>query len=370
MIWWNIYIVIIMAAAGFSLVLTPLFRKMAENTGYVDQPQAQEHKGHKAPTPLLGGPAMCLAWLLTITTGLLASRFLQGKPVDPLVVTNLTGLFSVSREMLFIGLGAVLATLLGLYDDRYNMSARTKLLGQIAIAAIAVTWGGARISLFMNIPILTWCLTVMWIVMIINAVNFFDNMDGLCVGTSSIAFFFFTIAAAIHGQNFVAALGAACAGASLGFWFYNHSPATIFMGDSGSHFLGYTLAVMGILVTFYNPVNTITRFSILIPLFILAIPIFDVVAVVLIRWTKRKPFYIGDHNHISHRFVRMGMDRKKAVLMVHLLAICVGLSVLPLLWGDERTTVVSLIQACTILILISLLQYTGRNNNHAPKEKD
>jgi UDP-GlcNAc:undecaprenyl-phosphate GlcNAc-1-phosphate transferase len=110
-----------------------------------------------------------------------------------------------------------------------------------------------------------------------------------------------------------------------------------------------------------------THLPILIPVFILAIPLFDTAAVVAIRLYKHKPIYIGDHNHISHRFVAMGMSRKRAVFLVHLLVVMIGLSVLPLLWGDERTAVVSLVQAGTILLLVSILQYSVSENNVSEK---
>jgi UDP-GlcNAc:undecaprenyl-phosphate GlcNAc-1-phosphate transferase len=256
----------------------------------------------------------------------------------------------------------LLIVLFGLYDDKWNMSARTKLLGQIAVAVIAVTWGGVKISMFLPHPV-SWIISVCWFVTIINAVNFFDNMDGLAVGVATIAFSLFSVAAALNNQYFVAVLGAVTAGSAAGFWFYNHHPAQIFMGDSGSHLLGYLLAVMGVVVTYYTPTKNTTIFSILIPLFILAIPLFDACAVVIIRLLNKKPIYIGDHNHISHRFVAMGMDRKNAVMLVHLLALAVGLSVMPILWGNEKTVIVCILQAATILILITFLQTLGKKKD-------
>ena len=357
--WWNIYLIIAFSAMGFSLIYTPLCKILALKSGFIDQPAEQEHKGHKAPTPLLGGLAMCLAMISTVIFGLLAAKSMHKDIISPAVVHSLPGVTSVSTRMIMIGVGAVCATLLGMYDDRFNMSAKAKFGGQFVVAAIAVTWGGATISAFIGSSVLTWCISVFWIILMINAINFFDNMDGLAVGIATIAFSFFTIAAALRGQYFVATFGAVATGTSLGFWFFNHSPASIFMGDSGSHLLGYMLAVMGCMITYYKTESD-TPFSILIPLFILALPIFDLIAVSVIRWKIGKPFYIGDHNHISHRFLKMGMSRKMAVLMVHLLALIIGMCVLPLLWGDERTTVLSLIQAVTILLLISLLQYSGR----------
>lgn len=360
MLWWHLYIIIVMMALALSLALTPLFQKIAEKLDFYDKPAAQAHKKHQDQTPLMGGVAIFLAWIFTILAGFIGAKYLGQSPsFARSVIINLPGIDFISWKLFFLCLGALLAVLLGLYDDRFNMRAVTKLAGQVAVAVIAVTWGGVKITLFFHDPVFSWFVSVFWILLIMNAINFFDNMDGLAVGTASIALCLFTIVAAVNQQYFVSALGAAAAGAAIGFWFYNHSPAAIFMGDSGSHFLGYILAVVSASVTYYSPDVSTTRFPILIPLFVLAIPLFDTAAVVFIRLRKRKPIYIGDHNHISHRFVRMGMSRKTAVFVVHLLELIVGLSVLPLLWGDERTTVVSLLQACTILFFVSVLQYSS-----------
>ena len=358
--WWNIYIIVLLTAAGCSLLYTPLCRILALKLGFYDKPAGQLHKGHKTATPLLGGLAICLSMVTTVVLGLLISRSLHHDIISSEVVENLQGVTSVSSRMFFIGLGGIMAMLLGLYDDKFNMSARAKFGGQFAVAAVAVTWGNVQATAFISNSILSWGLSVFWIVLIMNAINFFDNMDGLAVGVSAIAFSFFIIAAGMRGQYFVAVLGAVAAGAALGFWFFNHSPASIFMGDSGSHLLGYMLAVIGTLVTYYKEDGNGSMFSVLIPIFILALPLFDLFAVSIIRWKIGKPFYIGDHNHISHRFQKMGMSRKMAVLMVHLLTLIIGMGVLPLLWGDAGTIIVSLVQAGTILFMVSLLQYSGR----------
>jgi UDP-GlcNAc:undecaprenyl-phosphate GlcNAc-1-phosphate transferase len=368
--WWQIYLVVVMAAAGFSLALTPLFQKVAERTGFVDTPKAEAHKLHREPIPLLGGPAMFLAWAATIGLGCLTSEFAQLPRLDPSVKTIIPGIQAVSEKLVFICLGALLAVVLGLLDDKKALKAGTKLAGQIIIAAIAVTWGGVRIHAFFSNPCITWCLSVFWILLVINSINFFDNMDGLAAGTATIALSLFTVAAIAGKQYLVAALGAAGAGACLGFWFFNHSPASIFMGDSGSHFLGYLLAVVSAGVTYYNPEISTTRLTVLTPLFILAIPLFDTAAVVVIRTLNGKPIYVGDHNHISHRFVRMGMDRKRAVLLIHLMSLTIGLSVLTLLFGDERTSPVSIVQAFTLLLLTTLLQYSvpAKSEGHSESQ--
>ena len=133
------------------------------------------------------------------------------------------------------------------------------------------------------------------------------------------------------------------------------------MGDAGSHLVGFLLAAVSARVTYYNPEISSAKFSVLIPIFILAVPIFDAFAVVLIRLHDHKPFYVGDHNHISHRFVRMGLTRPQAVRIIHLLSVVAGLGAVPLLWGDVRTCCVLLVQGLVILLLLTLLQFQGTN---------
>ena len=131
------------------------------------------------------------------------------------------------------------------------------------------------------------------------------------------------------------------------------------MGDGGSHFIAYILAVISARVTYFNPEVSASRLSILIPIFILAVPIFDTFAVVVIRLLNHKPIYVGDHNHISHRFYHMGMTRKRAVLLVHLLCLIAGLGALPLLWGDYRVCMILLVQGLTIFLLLTIIQYSS-----------
>jgi UDP-GlcNAc:undecaprenyl-phosphate GlcNAc-1-phosphate transferase len=348
----------VIMAMVLGLVLTPLFIRLAEKFSFYDKPSSQSHKKHARQIPLLGGPAVFLAWIITVVAGYSAVNFLRPDFFNHSVAGSFSGVQAVLGRLFFICLGAFIILLLGLYDDRFNMRAGTKLIGQIAAAAIAVSWGGVHITLFFENPLLIWLFSVFWVLLVINSINFFDNMDGLAAGTATITLGLFSIAAAMNQQYFIASLGAAAAGASMGFWFFNHTPASVFMGDSGSHFLGYLIAIISANVTYYNPAESVTKLPILIPLFILAIPLYDTVTVIVIRLYNHQPVYIGDNNHISHRFVRMGMSRKTAVFLVHLLEIITGVSVLPLMWGDERTTVVVLLQAAVVLLFISVIQYS------------
>ena len=354
--WISVYIALFAAALVFSLAYTPLCKYAARKWNFLDIPKCEGHKLHAKATPLLGGLGMCAAFLSTAGCALLAKKCFPHL-ADRDVVQASAGIRFVSRETAVLFLCAVLATLLGMYDDKYSMKAWKKLIGQIIIAAIAVTWGSLSISLFVANPAISWCISVFWIILIFNAVNFFDNMDGLAVGTCTIAFVFFAVAAAVNQQYLVSALAAASAGSAMGFWFYNRAPAGIFMGDSGSHFLAFLIAAVSAKVTYYTPGVSTTRLTVMIPLFILAVPLLDTLAVVLIRIHNHKPIYIGDHNHISHRFLHMGLTRPQAVSMVHLLCLISGLGALPLLWGDEKTTILLILQGLVIFLLITFLQF-------------
>lgn len=364
-LWQHLYLFVFLLGAVLALGLTPLFQKIAEKTDFMDRPKLEDHKKHAKATPLLGGAAMFSAWIIAIALGYIATCSFDVASFSKDLTNNLSGVNYVAGRVFFICLGAFLATLLGLLDDKLALKAGHKFLGQFIIAAIAVTFGDIKISVFFNNPAIIWCLSVFWIMLLINAINFFDNMDGLAVGTVTICMALFTAVAAMNGQFFIAIFGALTCGVCIGFWFFNHSPATIFMGDSGSHFLGYLLAVMSGSVTYFSRDYSLTRFPILIPLFILAIPLFDAFSVVVIRLYHHKPIYVGDHNHLSHRFVKMGLSRKRAVQMVHLMTLIIGLSVLPLLWGDHKTAIVIVVQAMLMLLFMSMIQYAvGKNENH------
>lgn len=356
-IWDQIYLFAFLGGAIATLLLTPVFQWIAEKFDFMDRPQSN-HKGHAKATPLLGGAAMFTGWILCLGFALLAVNTEAIPYFSDAIADHVEGIRSATQPLFFIVFGAFLSVLLGLIDDKWALSAAVKFAGQFVIAAIAVTWGNVHINIFVENPVLVWSVSVFWIMLMMNSINFFDNMDGLAVGTVSIAMFFFALIAALNGQFFIAVFSALTCGIGCGFWFYNSAPATIFMGDSGSHFLGYLAAVIAAQVTFFGMDFSQSRFPILMPFFILALPLFDTAMVVLIRTVHRKPFWIGDHNHISHRFVKMGLSRKQAVLLVHLMALTIGLGILPVFWGDFTTAAILVAQALLLLLIISILQFS------------
>lgn len=350
-----LYLAVFAGSCALTLVLTPLFRKLAAVTNFMDVP-ADNHKGHKKATPLLGGLAMFTAWISCILFGIIITNSRFASLIQTLKTEHLQGIGSATNQLIFVIGGAVLAVVLGLIDDKIAMSAKVKFSGQFVIAVIAVFFGGVRFNIFPEFPGVCTAFTLFWIMLLMNSINFFDNMDGLAVGTVAIAMALFSLIAALNGQFLVASFAALNCGVCCGFWFYNANPATIFMGDSGSHFIGYLAAIISSEVTFFDKSFSLSRFPVLMPVLILALPLFDTLMVVLIRTKNRKPFWIGDHNHISHRFVRMGLDRKQAVNLVHLMALAIGIGILPVFWGNFITAAILVAQSLILLLIITCMQ--------------
>ena len=226
-------------------------------------------------------------------------------------------------ELGVIGLGAMAITLLGWLDDKIEMQPLAKFTGQFLIAFV-VALVCKRITLFVPNIFFSYAITVVWIVTVINAFNFMDNMNGLCTGLGVIGALFFGLIAALDGEYLVALIAFLTAGALLGFLPYNFPRATAFLGDAGSHLTGYLLAVLAILPHFYSKHNP-HPLAVLSPLLVLAVPLVDLACMVVIRTRAGKPFWVGDTNHLSHRLVRRGLTRTQAVAAIWALAAGIGL---------------------------------------------
>lgn len=277
----------------FAIIATPIARRIALTLGVVDAPS--QRKIHANPVPLLGGAAIYVAFVGALL--LFGERF-------------------YIRELISILLAATLVSLCGLVDDRWTLNAYVKLVGQ-ASAAVILLIGGVQVNLFTE-PWLNWAITVIWVVGITNATNLLDNMDGLSSGVAVVCATFFLLLAAQSGQILVSALAAALIGACIGFLRYNLNPAMIFMGDTGSLFIGLLLAVLGIKLRF--PTNQII-ITWMVPLCVLALPIVDTTLVTISRLRRGKnPLTHGGKDHISHRLVTLGLTRREAVLTCYLMA--------------------------------------------------
>ena len=286
------------AALVLALAATPAARRLALRTNMVDQPA--QRKVHLTPTPLLGGLAIYLAVILALV-------FFGDK-------------FYV-HQVIGIVVGATLISFLGLWDDRMPLPAWAKLLGQV-IPAVALILTGIQVSVFDWEP-LNIAVTLVWVLFITNAVNFLDNMDGLSAGVSAMASGYFLLLAALSGQYLVGALAAALLGACIGFLVYNFNPASIFMGDTGSLFLGFVLAALGIKLRFPTNIPAVTW---MVPVLVLGVPILDTSLVIISRLRRGKnPFTTPGKDHLSHRLVKMGYTRREAVLILYLLGSIFGM---------------------------------------------
>jgi len=291
---------LLMAASALILAVggTPVMRMVALRFGVIDAPNAR--KIHTNPVPLLGGAAIYIAFLLALV--FLGDRDYVGEVV---------GIF----------VGASLMSLMGVVDDKWGLGSYIKLFGQFLAAGILV-YTGVQVRLFGG-----WvdiALTMAFVVGVTNALNLLDNMDGLSGGIAMIAAVFFTLLAVMSNQYLVGTLAAALAGACAGFLVHNWNPAHVFMGDTGSLFLGFLLAAVGIKLRFPTNSNTITW---MIPLFVLAVPIFDTTLVFVSRLRRGKnPLTTPGKDHISHRLALLTGSRREAVLICYLIAGATGLA--------------------------------------------
>lgn len=312
----NFYLCALLGA-GLTTALTMRFwRRWCERTGMMDDPG--HRKIHHQPIALAGG--------LAVMSGLIV-------PLVAAAVVTLSrgGLFAYGfshrgAELTGILFGAIGMLTLGLLDDKIELRPAVKFGGQLLIALI-VAASGVRITLFVHSVPFSYFVTVLWILTVVNAFNFMDNMNGLCGGLGAIGAWYFGWISATYGEYLVAAIAFLVTGALLGFLPHNFPKASVFLGDAGSHLIGYLLAVLAILPHFYTR-NHPHVLAVFIPLIILAVPLGDLLSVVIIRWKLGKPFYIGDNNHLSHRLVRRGLSQTRAVLIIWLLATVAGALVL------------------------------------------
>src|SRR5690606_13881126 len=279
--------ILIVGFAG-SLALTPLSRQIAMRLGVVDKPnQRKIHLDHK---PMMGGLAIYVA---------LAAALLLFSPPRHI------------REFGAVLAGAAVLAVLGLIDDRYDLPWRTKLPVMV-LAALGLVLTGIRANLS-GIPLVDGTITVIWIVAITNATNYLDNMDGQSTGMTAIAAFFFMLIAFTQGLSLVSLLAAAVLGSALGFLVHNFNPSSTFMGDMGALPLGFILAVLAIKLEFEAP------FSLrwLIPVFVLALPVFDIN---LVTWTRilegRSPAEAGK-DHTSNRIMSLGFSQRGTLVLIY-----------------------------------------------------
>jgi UDP-GlcNAc:undecaprenyl-phosphate GlcNAc-1-phosphate transferase len=320
----NFFLVAFAGAFLTTLLALPLWRKWCLRTNLLDDPRDGKNydapKIHSGAIPLAGGFAVLTGILLPLIVGTIFIQF----GIVKISFSNLFahGLERRGLELAAIAFGAIAITILGWFDDRHELKPLPKFIGQFLIALL-VAVACKRITLFIHSEVFSYAITIFWLLTVINAFNFMDNMNGLCAGLCAFGAFFFALIAAANGEYLVATISFLMCGALVGFLPWNFPNARAFLGDAGSHLVGYLLAVMAILPHFYTKQNP-HPLAVLSPLLVLAIPLIDLAQVVIMRTLNRKPFWIGDTNHLSHRLVRAGLSRTRAVLVLWLIAAVIG----------------------------------------------
>ena len=318
----------LLAAALIALVTTPVVRSLAFKMRAVDVPK-DNRRMHSHPIPRMGGLAIFLGFLFSV-----------------LIFVPLT---DELRGML---LGAVVIVVLGVLEDIYALPAMPKFLVQIGAALIAVLQGNVITHLsnpnlfsaspIWNLGVLSIPFSVLWIVAITNAVNLIDGLDGLACGVSAISSMTLLVIALTVSEPQVALLMAALAGACLGFLPYNLNPAKIFMGDTGSTFLGYVLAVVSIQGLF----KYATIISFAVPFLLMGLPIFDTCFAILRRVSHGQSPMAPDRGHIHHRLIDMGLSQKQAVAVLYVISAILGLSAVVLTTSGVTKAMLFLASLC------------------------
>jgi UDP-GlcNAc:undecaprenyl-phosphate GlcNAc-1-phosphate transferase len=336
------YIFVFLTAVAIALCTTPFAKRLAYKIGAIDIPK-DDRRVHKIPIPRMGGLAIYFGFVISVILWL---------PLD--------------KEIIGMLIGGTLILLIGIADDIHPLSAKQKLLGQIVAAMILVAFG-IRIGKF-NIPftedgviylgILSVPVTIFWIVGITNTLNLIDGLDGLAAGVSTIAAFSLSYVAYVNERPITAMMTLAIAGASAGFLPYNFNPAKIFMGDTGSLFLGYMLSAISI----DGAIKGATALATVVPVLALGLPIFDTTFAIVRRAINGRPIMEPDKGHLHHRLLSKGIGQKRTVLILYGISAALGISAG--LMSNRK-----LLDSLGILIVASVFMYISIGMERFHKQK-
>ncbi len=361
-----------MVAGMIALVSLYGVRRWAGRIGLIDKPG--HRKVHTVPTPLGGGIGIWCGVIGTFAAGTLAVFLARSSAsiqemLPMALVRHLDGMWlRVDELWLVLGAGTILAVL-GLIDDMRGLKWYFRLGVEFLVAAGAVLLLGYQLTAYIPVPWVTQGLSILWIVAMINSFNMLDNMDGLSGGVAAI------IAGSLgaimmltpdpgtgQAQLFVALLLWIVCGSLLGFLWHNRPPAKIFMGDAGSYFVGFLIAISTLLATYAGYQETRPH-AVLAPLCVMAVPLYDMTTVLLIRWREGRSLFEGDKSHFSHRLVDLGLSKPVAVLAIYLVTLVCALAGLLLGRVDLWSAVIVLGIVFCMLGLIAILESAGRRRH-------
>ena len=308
------YILSFLIAVAVALAITPLVMLLAKKTGAIDAPDPR--KVHKKPIPRIGGIGIYIAFMVSFLT-LVDFNQLPMETADGII-----GLLA----------GGTIVVLVGIIDDYTNLPAKVKLLGQIA-AACAVVAFDVRIDFvtdpfgdYLYLEYFAIPVTIFWLVGLTNTVNLIDGLDGLAAGVETLASVTIMLVALQDELALVAVFTSALAGAATGFLFFNFNPARIFMGDTGSMFLGFMLAGISII----GAVKSAATIALIVPVLALGVPILDTSFAIIRRYRGGVPIFKPDKGHLHHRLLDLGFSQRQAVLLMYVISAILGLSALVL----------------------------------------
>ncbi|MBR3002415.1 MAG: rubredoxin [Clostridia bacterium] len=320
--WGNIAIAFLLAFI-IAFMATPYTIKIAKKVGAVSK-ESEERRAHNREMPKFGGPAVILGFLISVVY-LIVIMNIEGD-------LNLFGVEQYGHKLIGFFLGIIVIAITGIVDDTKNIKPLTKLAGQLIAAIIAVSFGIRIVEIswgWFAIPemgrVLSILITIGWIVGVTNAINLIDGLDGLSSGISVISSISLLIIFLLNGSPIIAILLiTALAGALVGFLPFNFSPAKTFIGDTGSNFLGYSLSIISIL----GVAKTYTAVVIVLPIIVLAVPIFDTIWAIIRRLKNGKSIKAivsADNGHLHHKLVRRGFSQKQAVLILYGISAAFGI---------------------------------------------
>lgn len=363
---WLLIVGCLISAFWVSFLTTGLMRLIAPRVGLIDKPAAR--KVHIVPTPLGGGIGIWCGVVLPLAAAQVLIWLWKNYPPAWLpfeLAEHLAGAASRARELWGIVAAATILSITGLIDDFRPLSWKLRIAIQFGVS-IAVVLSGVRATIFANNIWIGGVVSVLWFVILVNSFNFLDNMDGLSGGIALIVSTIFAVMMLTKPGDphwFVGGFFLIVAGSLIGFLCHNWSPARIFMGDAGSYFLGFSIACMTLLGTFYSPSDH-NKHVILAPLCVLAVPLYDICSVILIRIKEGRSPFQPDKRHFSHRLVALGLTRVQAVLTVQLTTLTTGLLGLTL-YAVSNWNAAVVIVACVgcVLLLIGILEAAPRESS-------
>jgi UDP-GlcNAc:undecaprenyl-phosphate GlcNAc-1-phosphate transferase len=357
-------LMVLVASTAVAAAFVPASSRLARWLGAVDHPG--HRKIHTTPTPRMGGVAVYVAFVAIVLAGYYLAPWVQRMNLPfASVLEPLREAHRVENKLLAVVAGATAAFIVGLLDDMLGarFPVAVKAVGQI-LAALFLVFGDVRTS-FLPGDLLNSLVTILWVVGISNAFNLLDNMDGLSAGVAFIAAGVLLINAWLLGELFICLLLVAFMGSLLGFLFFNHNPASVFLGDCGSLFIGYVMAALTLLERYVSEASS-TLFPVLMPVLVLAVPLIDTTTVVFIRLKERRPIYIGDTRHLSHRLVSLGFTQRAAVQFIYLATLCFGLGAVGLSHATPTQSWLIMLQSLGFVALILTLLFLERRRQ--PRE--